>query len=182
MMDFLGLPYASMYKTVKEKIVIWILTCPVPVRTGESWMGQSLTFRPLFSLLWCFSFLDKCRLYAHKRPILSKNTDSQQYIKKTFFICLESMSPHCVSLWHHRKLKVSCLVTAAAERGPGVTIAWLTCSAREQIPVSISTMVTGPACDAGQTWAHASIRVTEASFPTGGTLSGTHARGMTRAP
>lgn len=61
-------------------------------------------------------------------------------------------------------------------RSPGVTITWLTSSARDQIPVPISTVVTGLTCDVGQTRACTSVRVTEASSPTRGTLSGIHAR------
>ena len=70
----------------------------------------------------------------------------------------------------------------ATVRGPGVTITWLTPSARDQIPVSVCTAVTGPARDVGQTRAHASVRVTEASFQARGTLSRIHTRRMAGAP
>lgn len=77
--------------------------------------------------------------------------------------------------------KVSCLVTVATMRGPGVTVTWLASSASDEVPVSISAMVTGPPCDVGQTGARARIWVTNASSPTRGTLSGIHARRMTGA-
>lgn len=77
--------------------------------------------------------------------------------------------------------KVSCLITVATMRGAGVTVAWLTSSAGDQVPVSISTMVTGLSCDVGQTRACTSVRITEASSLTRGTLSGIHTRRMTGA-
>lgn len=79
-------------------------------------------------------------------------------------------------------LNISCLVTVAAVWGPGVTVTGLTSSARDQVPVPISTMVTGPSCDVGQTRACASVRVTEASSLARGTRSGIHASRMTGAP
>ena len=78
-----------------------------------------------------------------------------------------------------RNVKVSCLVTVATTRGPGVTVTWLTSSARYQVPVPVSTTVTGLPCDIGQTRACASFWVTEASSPTRGTLSGIHTGRMT---
>lgn len=68
-----------------------------------------------------------------------------------------------------------------AVRGLGVTITWLTSSAGDHIPVSISTMVTGLACDVGQTRACASVRVTEASSLVRATLSRIHAGRMAGA-
>lgn len=70
----------------------------------------------------------------------------------------------------------------AAVRGPGVTVAWLASSAGDEIPVSIGTTVTGPARDVGQTRARASVRVTEASSLTRGTLGRIHPRRMAGAP
>lgn len=67
-------------------------------------------------------------------------------------------------------------------RGPGVTVAWLASSARDKIPVSVGTMVTGPARYVGQTRARASVRVTEASSPTRVTLGRIHPRRMAGAP
>lgn len=78
-------------------------------------------------------------------------------------------------------LKVSCLVTVAPMRGLGVTVTWLASPARDEVPVSISAMVTGPPCDVGQTGACARVWVTNASSPTRGTLRGIHARRMTGA-
>lgn len=77
--------------------------------------------------------------------------------------------------------KVSCLVTVATMRGPGVTVTWLASSARDEVPVSISAMVTGPSRDVGQTRACARVWVTNASSLARGTLRGIHTRRMTGA-
>ena len=77
---------------------------------------------------------------------------------------------------------MSCLVTVATVRGPGVAVAWLTSSARDQIPVSVSTTVTGLACDVGETRTCASVGVTEASSLTRRTRSRSHTRRMAGTP